>query len=155
MALARPNSKVSHPAHRWTAPLLQAKSVPDRERTLPDSQHGFRCVWRFGRRQCGGSRRPLELYRGGTANWDYLYVYKMVHSQPQVMSILEGGSRGYGGLTRVAIQNGLLVLDFADPDRRVGDCCSEGYIRVRYRWTKSKFVEDGPRERGNSDLRVR
>jgi hypothetical protein len=97
----------------------------------------------------------LNYTEGGTSNWDYLYVYKMVHSQPKVMSILEGGSRAYGGLTRAAIQNGLLVLDFADPDRRVGDCCSEGYIRARYRWTNGKFVENGPRERGNLDLHAR
>jgi hypothetical protein len=97
----------------------------------------------------------LNYTEGGTANWDYLYVYKIVHSQPKIMSILEGGSRAYGGLTRVAIQNGLLVLDFADPDRRVGDCCSEGYIRVHYRWSNSKFVENEPRERGNLDLHVR
>jgi hypothetical protein len=97
----------------------------------------------------------LNYTEGGTANWDYLYVYQLVHSHPKVTSILKGGSRAYGGLTHTAIQNGLLVLDFADPDRRVGDCCSEGYIRVRYRWTSGKFVEDGPRERGNLDLHAR
>jgi hypothetical protein len=92
---------------------------------------------------------------GGTANWDYLYVYKVDSSHAELMAILKGGSRAYGGLNRIAIQNGLLVLDFADPDRRVGDCCSEGYIRVRYRWRDGKFVEEGPREHGDVDLRNR
>jgi hypothetical protein len=97
----------------------------------------------------------LNYTEGGTANWDYLYVYKLVRTRPKLMSILKGGSRSHGGLNRVAIQNGLLTLDFADPDRRVGDCCSEGYIRVRYRWRDGKFVEEGPREHGDVDLRIR
>jgi hypothetical protein len=97
----------------------------------------------------------LNYTEGGTANWDYLYVYKLVRTHLKLMSILKGGSRAYGGLNRVAIQNGLLTLDFADPDRRVGDCCSEGYIRVRYRWRDEKFIEEGPRERGDVDLRIR
>lgn len=97
----------------------------------------------------------LNYTQGGTSNWDYLYAYKLVHSQLKVTSILKGGSRAYGGLIRATIHNGLLVLDFNDPDRSVGDCCSEGYIRVRYRWASGKFVEDGPRERGNLDLHDR
>ncbi|HEY2461144.1 MAG TPA: hypothetical protein VGI16_10055 [Candidatus Acidoferrum sp.] len=88
---------------------------------------------------------------GGTANWDYLYVYKMVEGQPVLMGRMEAGSRGSGGLATVSIKDERLMVEFADPERRIGDCCSEGYIRVHYRLTAKGFVEDGSRERG--DLR--
>ncbi len=97
----------------------------------------------------------LNYSTGGTENWDYLYVYRLVRGHSKLMGILESGSRGYGGLGRTAIQDGLLVLDFADPDRRVGDCCSEGYIRIRYHWRNRAFVEEGPRERGDLPLNTR
>jgi len=95
----------------------------------------------------------LNYSSGGTQNWDYLYVYESVDGRARLMGILKSGERGYGGLYRTAIQNGLLVLDFADRDRRVGDCCSEGYIRVRYRWKNGAFLEEGPRERGDVNLK--
>lgn len=91
----------------------------------------------------------LNYSSSGTQNWDYLYVYRIHRGQPELLGILESGERGYGGLYRTAIQGGLLVLEFADADRRVGDCCSEGYIRVHYRWRNGAFVEEGPRERGD------
>ena len=96
----------------------------------------------------------LNYSTGGTLNWDYLYVYRESSSGPKLLGILKAGSRADGGLLRdrTLIQNGLLTLDFADAERRVGDCCSEGYIRVRYRWRDGAFVEEGPRERGDLDL---
>ena len=94
----------------------------------------------------------LNYSGGGTANWDFLYVYKLVRGRPKLMAILESGSRADGGLVRTSIAAGLLVLDFADAERRVGDCCSQGYIRVRYRWWNRGFTEEGPRERGDLDL---
>jgi hypothetical protein len=95
----------------------------------------------------------LNYSTGGTANWDYLYVYKLESGQPQLLARMRTGSRGYGGLVRAFVRNQLLIVDFADPERRVGDCCSEGYIRVRYRWQDGLFMEEGSRERGNLDLR--
>ena len=94
----------------------------------------------------------LNYSTGGTANWDYLYVYKLVHGHARLLGRMETGSRGYGGLVKVSIQNGLLVVEFTDADRHVGDCCSEGYVRVRYRWREGGFIEEGPRERGDLDL---
>jgi hypothetical protein len=96
----------------------------------------------------------LNYSGGGTANWDYLYVYKLEHGVPRLLGRLESGSRADGGLVKTTIENGLLVLDFADAARRVGDCCSEGFIRVRYRWSQGHFVETGPREHGDLKLEV-
>jgi hypothetical protein len=94
----------------------------------------------------------LNYSTGGTANWDYLYVYKLESGQPRLLARMETGSRGYGGLVRAFVRNQLLIVDFADSERRVGDCCSEGYVRVNYRWREGAFVEEGQRERGKIDL---
>jgi hypothetical protein len=97
----------------------------------------------------------LNYTGGGTANWDYLYIYKLDKGAPLLLALLESGSRAYGGLVKAKIENGLLVLDFADGKRSVGDCCSEGYIRVRYAWKNGQFVESGPREKGDLKLDVK
>jgi hypothetical protein len=97
----------------------------------------------------------LNYSTGGTQNWDFLYIYKLSRGRPRLLAILESGSRGSGGLVRTSIKAGLLVLDFADAERRVGDCCSEGYIRIRYRWHDGSFAEEGPRESGDLPLNIR
>jgi hypothetical protein len=97
----------------------------------------------------------LNYGTGGTANWDYLYVYKLKNDHPVLLALMETGSRGSGGLVHVTVRGGLLVADFADKDRMIGDCCSGGYIRVRYRWQNGRFVEVGAREHGNLDLHER
>jgi hypothetical protein len=96
----------------------------------------------------------LNYSTGGTSNWDFLYIYKLGHGRPKLLGVLESGSRAYGGLVRTSVTGGLLVLDFADAERSVGDCCSEGYIRVRYRWQDRGFAEEGQRERGDLPLKV-
>jgi len=95
----------------------------------------------------------LNYSTGGTQNWDYLYVFKLEGGQPHLLARMQAGSHGYGGLVGAFVRNQLLIVDFADPERRVGDCCSEGYIRVRYCWQDGLFIEEGNRERGNLDLR--
>lgn len=91
----------------------------------------------------------LNYSTGGTANWDYLYIYKLEHGRLTLLDRLESGSRAYGGLIRGFVQNKVLTLDFADPEKRTGDCCSNGYIRVHYRWATDRFLEEGPTERGD------
>ena len=91
----------------------------------------------------------LNYSTGGTYNWDFLYIYKYNSGHAQLLAVLGSGSRGDGGLGRVVISDGILALDFNDPDRRKGDCCSGGYVRVRFRWQNDHFVEEGRRERGD------
>ena len=94
----------------------------------------------------------LRYGSGGTDNWHYLYVFKASGRNVVPLGVLESGSRAYGGLVNIQIAQGLLVLDFADENRRVGDCCSRGFIRVRYRFKDGRFIETGQREKGS--LRV-
>ena len=96
----------------------------------------------------------VDLYygSGGTASWHYLYVFKAANGTVAPIGILESGSRADGGLGAVRISQGQLILDFADADRREGDCCSRGIIRVRYRLQGGRFVETGARQRDSIRL---
>ena len=91
----------------------------------------------------------VDLYygTGGTAGWHYLYIFKATNGTIASIGILKSGSRADGGLTDVRIRQGLLILDFADADRRQGDCCSKGVIRVNYRLQGGRFVETGARQK--------
>lgn len=91
---------------------------------------------------------------GGSASWHYLYVFTLANGSPRLLASLRSGSRADGGLLKVAIDENSLVLDFADSGRRIGDCCFDGYIRMRYRWRVGRFIEVRAREFGNLD-RVR
>ena len=97
----------------------------------------------------------LNYTSGGTTNWDYVYVYKLDRANVTLLARMQTGSRADGGLVRTFVRHGLLVIDFADADKRVGDCCSEGYIRVSYRWQDGAFVEEGERGHGKIDLEDR
>lgn len=106
-----------------------------------------------------GNGRPeaavdLRYQTAGTAGWDYLYVYRLDAGHPELMSILESGSRADGGLVQSAIRSRALVLRFQDADRMRGLCCSNGYIQVGYRWDGRRFVELGKRVRGSLRRRV-
>jgi len=91
----------------------------------------------------------LRYQTGGTAGWHYLYVYRLAGKRAELMSILESGSRASGGLVDVAIRGQALELRFQDEEPRHGDCCSNGYIEVSYRWEGGHFVEVGKRTRGS------
>lgn len=95
----------------------------------------------------------LNYSTGGTANWDYLYVYKLRWGQAKLLARMRTGSRADGGLVRAFVRKNLLIVDFADSEKRLGDCCSEGYVRVSYRWRDGVFVEEGQREHGKIYVR--
>ena len=88
---------------------------------------------------------------GGTANWHYLYVFKLVNGLPTLLARLRSGSRADGGLLKVQIAENSLILDFANSNRATADCCSDGFVRVTYRWQSGRFVEVGTRIFGDLD----
>lgn len=94
----------------------------------------------------------MNYSTGGTANWDYVYVYRIKDGRRSLMARMETGSRGSGGLIKASVLRGLLVLDFTDKERSVGECCSEGYIRAQYRWNGQRFIEVGMRQHGKLEL---
>ena len=95
----------------------------------------------------------LRYSTGGTAAWNYVYVFGMEDGELKVVSVLESGSRAAGGLLRVAVDGRDVVMEFADVSKRVAECCSEGFVRVRYRLdARGEFVEAGERVRGDVKL---
>jgi hypothetical protein len=127
---------------------------PSSHNSLPD---GYLTVWSIAYGDLNGDHQDeaavdLLCSTGGTASWHYLYVFKLANGSPKLLGRLQSGSRGYGGLLKVQVNHNTLILDFADSERRVGDCCSEGYIRATYRWFNHRFVEIGKRVSGDAQL---
>lgn len=87
-------------------------------------------------------------FHSGTLDTNYVYVYSFAAQLPKLLAYFHTGNRAFSGLYRVYGENGRLVVDLFDPDRRSGDCCSSGYVRTRYRWQAGKFRPFGPRESG-------
>lgn len=85
----------------------------------------------------------LTYHSGGSANWQYVYVFTLESGQPRLLAWLRTGSRAYQGLREASIAGGDLVLEVNDPDERQGDCCSAGRIVTRYRWSGSSFSAIG------------
>lgn len=101
----------------------------------------------------GHDEAAVDLYcsTGGTANWHYLYVFTLANGTPRLMARLESGSRHDGGLVKIAVEQQTLILEFEDPNRFGPACCSDGYVRMKYRWQGGRFVETDAPEHG--DLR--
>ncbi len=88
---------------------------------------------------------------GGTATWQYGYLFRWRLDQPSLLGWFETGSRAYSGLNRLYFEAGNLVIDLTDPERVEALCCSSGFVRKRYQWTGGKFQHAGRSEFG--DLR--
>lgn len=85
----------------------------------------------------------LTYHSGGTAHWQYVYVFALESSKPRLLAWLRTGSRAAQGLRDVSITGGDLVLVVNDPAKQQGDCCSAGSIITRYRWVGSFFSAIG------------
>lgn len=85
----------------------------------------------------------LTYHTGGTATWQYVYLFAVKPSKPQLLAWLRTGSRAYQGLRDVSTTDGDLILVVNDPERRNGDCCSDGSITTRYRWLGDSFSAIG------------
>ena len=85
----------------------------------------------------------LTYHSGGTANWQYVYVFALESSKPRLLAWLRTGSRADRGLREVSITGGDVVLAVNDPEKQQGDCCSAGTITTRYRWVGNSFSAIG------------
>lgn len=81
---------------------------------------------------------------GGTAHWQYVYVFTLQSGKPELLAWLRTGSRAYRGLRELSIHAGDLMLEVNDPAKEQGQCCSAGSIVTRYRWAGSSFSQVGP-----------
>jgi hypothetical protein len=60
----------------------------------------------------------LNYATRGTMNCEYLYLFKIKKGRLRFLGCLRSGSRAYEGFNRTSIENGLLILDFADAEKR-------------------------------------
>jgi hypothetical protein len=90
----------------------------------------------------------LRFDTGGTQYSYYVFIYSSRAGRPSLLGYFHAGDRAYFGLYQVYPQGGGLVVELFDPQKRIGDCCSSGFVRTRYRWHKGKFEMFGPSEFG-------
>lgn len=88
----------------------------------------------------------LRFDSGGTQYSYYVYVYVFQRNRPQLLAAFHAGDRSYFGLSRAYPSRGRLVVELFDPEHRIGDCCSDGLVRITFRWHHGKFEEAGARQ---------
>jgi len=93
----------------------------------------------------------LSILTGGSAMPDCVYVYGWDQRRPKLLWAFDTGDRAYGGLRRVKVENGYLLvelygngkiigkdLDAEDKTNR-GACCPTLFTCARYKWTGNGF----------------
>jgi len=89
----------------------------------------------------------LKYFTGGTQKTHYVYIYSFDGGKPKLLAYFHSGDRAYSGLRKVYGENGELVVELFDPEKRSGDCCSSGIVRTKYKWHNGRFEEFGKSER--------
>jgi len=88
----------------------------------------------------------LDYETGGTATWSYVYGFSLASGSPRLLGWLRTG--GDSGLYHLFVTNEGFTIDVLDPGKRMGLCCSSGFIRTSYEWRDGKFIQAGPRGYG-------
>lgn len=84
----------------------------------------------------------LTLCNAGTNN--YLsegFVYTLRNGKPVLMTRIEGGDRGHGGLRSVKLEKGIVVIERYAVDGTGDACCPEFIVSMNYKWNGREFVE--------------
>jgi hypothetical protein len=90
----------------------------------------------------------LRFDTGGTQHSHYVYIWSLAAGRPKLMAYFHSGDRAASGLYRVYGASGNLVVELFDPMKSLGDCCSKGFVRIRYQWHSGKFSPVGAPEFG-------
>jgi hypothetical protein len=80
---------------------------------------------------------------GGTGNFSEGFIYKLKNSKPVLLTGIEGGDRGYGGLVSASASNGILSVERNDPGENGANCCAEFIETRKYKLIGGKLVEFG------------
>jgi hypothetical protein len=88
----------------------------------------------------------LKYLSGGTQKTHYVYIYSFDDGKPKLLAYFHSGDRAYSGLYKVYGENGKLVVELLDPEKRSGACCSSGFVRTRYKWRNGRFEAFGAPE---------
>ncbi len=91
----------------------------------------------------------VGYHTGGTAQWKYIYAFRLAPGTPKLLGWFQTGDRGRSGLYKLWVNSGQFTVELLDPDKLQGDCCSEGFIRLTYEWKKGRFTRTGSIEYGD------
>jgi hypothetical protein len=94
----------------------------------------------------------LGYHTGGTAHWDYVYAFSLESNSPKLVGWFRAGSRADSGLYQLQVINRVLIVDLLDPERRIADCCSEGFVRTTYDFKNGYFVQREKQDFGNIEV---
>jgi hypothetical protein len=79
---------------------------------------------------------------GGTGQFDGIEVYAMRGGQPVVIGGIPGGDRGDGGISDIAIEGNIVVVQRMASQEGDGACCPSKLQTERWTWNGSTFIED-------------
>lgn len=85
--------------------------------------------------------------KGGTARPHISYVYSLVRGKPRLLWSFNTGDRADGGLRRVYMEDGKLVVERYSLEGSKGDCCPIAFERTCYRWSGKRFRRSGAVEK--------
>ncbi len=80
---------------------------------------------------------------GGTGQFTEGLIYTMKGGKPTLLARVPGGDRADGGLRKLTVENGLLVIEANDEAQAAGACCPEGTITTKVRIDNGKLIEVG------------
>ena len=81
----------------------------------------------------------LSYHSGGTAHWNYVYIYTLDDGTPKLLAAFQTGSRVDHGLHRVYAGNGYLTIELNEPIENEGDCCATWRNRTQNEWRDNHF----------------
>ncbi len=81
----------------------------------------------------------LSYSSGGTAHWEYVYMYTVGKGTSKLIAAFETGTRVHHGLHRIYTGNGHLIVELNEPDEREGECCATWRTRAEYQWRIDHF----------------
>jgi hypothetical protein len=81
----------------------------------------------------------LNYSSGGTAHWEYVYMYTLGNGTSKLIAAFETGTRLHHGLHRIYPGNGHLIVELNEPDDSEGLCCATWRTRTEYQWRRDHF----------------
>lgn len=69
------------------------------------------------------------------------FVYTLKDGKPVLMTRIEGGDRGHGGLRSAKLEKGIFIVERYAVDGTSDACCPEFFISMNYKWNGREFVE--------------
>jgi hypothetical protein len=82
------------------------------------------------------------LGTGGTGQFSSIAVYTVRRGEVVALGEIPGGDRGDGGIRRVAIEAGAVLVERSVLSEGDGACCASTWRRERWIWRDGQLVED-------------